>query len=82
MTPPANQDGHHGQTWFKIGPYVKFIKKSSGLELLAELESNSAEIVLKWSSFRILSNDPTHRKPRWLHSALDPMGRSLKNHLA
>ena len=33
MTPSANQDGRHSRTKFKIGPYVKFIKKSSGLEL-------------------------------------------------
>ena len=47
MTPSANQDGRHGRTKFNIGPYGKFIKKSSRLELLAQLEQNFAEIVLQ-----------------------------------
>ena len=47
MTSPANQDGRHSRTKFNIGPYGKFIKKSSGLELLAQLEPNFAKIVLK-----------------------------------
>ena len=45
MTPSTNQDGRHGR------PYGKFIKTSSRLELLAQLEQNFAEIVLQWSSF-------------------------------
>ena len=52
MTLPANQDGRHSQTLFNIGPYGKFNRKSSHLELLAQLEPNFAEMVLWWSSFQ------------------------------
>ena len=51
LTPPAKQDGHHGRTKFNIGPYGKFIKTSSRLELLVQFEPNHAEMVLRWSSF-------------------------------
>ena len=53
MTLPANPDGRHSRTLFNIGPYGKFIKKSSCLELLAQLELNFGGMVLRWSSFRI-----------------------------
>ena len=58
MTLPANQDGRHSRTLFNIGPYGKFIKKSSHLELVAQLEPNFAEMVIRLSSFRIVFDDP------------------------
>ena len=58
MTPPVNQDGRHSRTLFNIGPYGKFVKKSSWLELLAQFEPDLAEMVLRWSSYRIVSDDP------------------------
>ena len=61
----TNQDGRHSQTLFNIGPYGKFIKKSSCLELLVQLEPNFGWMVIRWSSFRIASDDPTGQ-PRWL----------------
>ena len=64
MTLPANQDGRHSRTLFNIGPYGKFVKKSSCLELLAQFEPDLAEMVLRWSSYRIVSDDPACQ-PRW-----------------
>ena len=46
MTPPAKQYGHHSQTYFNIGPYGKFIRKSSHPELVAQLELNLGELSL------------------------------------
>ena len=57
MTQPANQDGRHSRTLFNIGPYGIFVKKSSCLELLAQFEPDLAEMVLRWSSYRIVSDD-------------------------
>ena len=80
MTPPANQDGRHSQTLFNIGPYRKFILKSSRLELLAQLEPNFGGLVLRWSSFRIITDDPT-RQPRWppqlIFSNMEPNGKFI-----
>ena len=47
MTPRANQDGRHSGTEFNIGLYGKFIKKSSRLELLAQL--NQTFLKLSWN---------------------------------
>ena len=55
MTPPANQDGRRSRTQVNIGPYGKFILKSSCLDLLAQLEPNFGGMVLGWSPFRIVS---------------------------
>ena len=60
----------------------KFILKSSCLDLLAQFEPNFGEMVLRWSSFRIVSDDP-HPPTKMAATAelsltLDPMGNSLK----
>ena len=41
-----------------------FLKKSSPQKLLSQFMPNFGEMVLRWSSFRIVSDDPAHQ-PRW-----------------
>ena len=54
MTLPSNQDGRKSRTLFNIGPYGKLIRKSTRLELVAQLELNFEGMDLRWSSFRIV----------------------------
>ena len=52
----SDQDGHHSQTWFNIGPYGKFPYKSSCLKPLAQLEPSFDSLIFilwiyKWIWF-------------------------------
>ena len=47
-----------------LDPMGNSLKKFFHLELLAQLGPNFLEMVFRWSSFRILSDDPAHQ-PRW-----------------
>jgi hypothetical protein len=43
---------------FNIGPYGKYVKKSSPLKPVSQFKANMAWMVLKWSIFKIVSGDP------------------------
>ena len=52
---------------FSIEPYYKNVQKSS-LKLLGQLGPTFVGMVLRWSPFRVVSDDPV-RQPRWPPSA-------------
>jgi hypothetical protein len=43
---------------FNIGPYGKYVLKSSPLKPVSQFKANMAWMVLKWSIFKIVSGDP------------------------
>jgi hypothetical protein len=51
---------------FNIGPYGKYVQKSSPLKPVSQFKANMAWMVLKWSFFKIVSGDPD------LHSKWSP----------
>jgi hypothetical protein len=53
---------------FNIGPYGKYVLKSSPLKPVSQFKANMAWMVLKWSIFKIVSGDPDLH-PRWPPSA-------------
>jgi hypothetical protein len=53
---------------FNIGPYGKYVYKSSPLKPESQFKANMAWMVLKWSIFKIVSGDPDLH-PRWPPSA-------------
>jgi hypothetical protein len=53
---------------FNIGPYGKYVKKSSSLKPVSQFKANMAWMVLKWLTFKIISSDPDPH-PKWPPSA-------------
>jgi hypothetical protein len=53
---------------FNIGPYGKYVYKSSPLKPKSRFKASMAWMVLKWSIFKIVSGDPDLH-PRWPPSA-------------
>ena len=62
--PPSKMTAISGHS-FNIGPYGKYILKSSPLKPVSQFK---AWMVLKWSIFKIVSGDPDLH-PRWPPSA-------------
>jgi len=62
-----SDDSGHQARWppsLKIENSANKINKKSSLKRLGQLGLNFGGMVLGWSPFRIISNDPVHR-PRW-----------------
>jgi hypothetical protein len=53
---------------FNIGPYGKYVLKSSPLKPVSQFKANMAWMVLKWSILKIVFSDPDPHQ-RWLPSA-------------
>ena len=53
---------------FNIGPYGKYVYKSSPLKPESQFKANMAWMGLKWSIFKIVSGDPD-LGPKWSPSA-------------
>jgi hypothetical protein len=61
----------------------KMFKNKFPLKPVSQFKANMARMVLKWSTFKIISSDPDLH-PRWPPSAdivltKDPMGNMFKN---
>jgi hypothetical protein len=62
VIPTSNQDGHQAKNR-KKGRWNK--KKSSPLKLLSQSQPNFAEMILGWSSSKIVSGSRDHRTHFW-----------------
>jgi hypothetical protein len=61
---PFDLDGPLSRTLLNMGPYWKFIYKSSPQEPVGQLQPNFAEMILGWSPSKIVSGISDIR-PRW-----------------
>jgi hypothetical protein len=66
VTLTSIQDGHLQWTYcsFNIDPMGKNVLKSSPLKPVSQFKANMGRMVLRWSTFKIMSCDPDPH-PRW-----------------